>query len=292
MVDPFVRPVIRRCNARTVPIREAGPVTATLFRSPSEPLLCAMKTRLVRPTCGTRKGPAMPNIDLGARPLGTRQSRRGNQFAAGEPRDRRTDVRALQEILARHGVVCLRDQELTPAQYVAFAKLFGEIEPSTRERYWLPEQNEIYVISNVVENGRRSAIRTTVSSGTPTNTISSGRPPTRSSTASRRRRSAPTPVLSARASSTSRCPRPRRSGYSKISIIASHSKLNEVRAGEGKPVDESEFDKLPDVDPSAGAHASDLRRQVPLLQRRPRLEAARHGRGGADDAAAEPASQR
>ena len=63
------------------------------------------------------------------------------------------DVRALMEILARHGVVCLRDQDMTPAQYVAFAKLFGEIEPSTRERYWLPEQNEIYVISNVVENG-------------------------------------------------------------------------------------------------------------------------------------------
>ena len=58
------------------------------------------------------------------------------------------------EMLARHGVVCLRDQEMTPAQYVAFAKLFGEIEPSTRERYWLPEQNEIYVISNVVENGQ------------------------------------------------------------------------------------------------------------------------------------------
>ena len=56
-------------------------------------------------------------------------------------------------ILAKHGVVCLRDQEMTPAQYVAFAKLFGEIEPSTRERYWLPEQNEIYVISNVIVDG-------------------------------------------------------------------------------------------------------------------------------------------
>ena len=40
---------------------------------------------------------------------------------------------------------------------------------------------------------------------------------------------------------------PTRSGYGKISIVASHSKLNEVRANEGKPVDESEFDKLPDV---------------------------------------------
>jgi taurine dioxygenase len=35
--------------------------------------------------------------------------------------------------------------------------------------------------------------------------------------------------------------------YSGISVVASHSKLNEVRAKEGKPVDASEFDKLPDV---------------------------------------------
>jgi taurine dioxygenase len=56
--------------------------------------------------------------------------------------------------LATHGVAVLRDQQFSPADYVAFAKLFGEIEPSTREQYWLPEQNEVYVISNVVENGR------------------------------------------------------------------------------------------------------------------------------------------
>ena len=48
----------------------------------------------------------------------------------------------------------LRDQQPAPAQYVAFAKRFGELEPSTREQFWLPQQPEIYVISNVVENGK------------------------------------------------------------------------------------------------------------------------------------------
>ena len=134
----------------------------------------------------------MPDIDLGARPLGSSDlgveinSLQASRATAG-------DVRELQQILAKHGVVCLRNQELTPPQYVAFAKLFGEIEPSTRERYWLPEQNEIYVISNVVENGKPIGNRTTAFSGIPINITSSARPLTRSCTGSRRRRSAPIP---------------------------------------------------------------------------------------------------
>jgi taurine dioxygenase len=63
-------------------------------------------------------------------------------------------VEFLKQTLAIHGVAVLRDQNLKPAEYVAFAKLFGEIEPSTREQFWLKEQPEIYVISNVVENGK------------------------------------------------------------------------------------------------------------------------------------------
>lgn len=64
------------------------------------------------------------------------------------------DVKALATVLAEHGVAVLRGQRPRPAEYVAFAKLFGDLEPSTREQFWLPQQPEIYVISNVVENGR------------------------------------------------------------------------------------------------------------------------------------------
>jgi taurine dioxygenase len=156
-------------------------------------------------------------------------------------------VRGLMEILAKHGVICLRDQDLTPAQYVAFAKLFGEIEPSTRERYWLPEQNEIYVISNIVENGREL--------GNPndgffwhTDQYYFERP-----TAYTFLYGIETPPVGA---DTQFCstrelyeslPDADKDRYGKVSIVASHSKLNAVRAGEGKPVDESEFDMIPDV---------------------------------------------
>lgn len=59
------------------------------------------------------------------------------------------DIPVLQAALAEHGVLVLPQQNLRPAEYVALTKLFGELEPSTRESFWLKEQPEIYVISNV-----------------------------------------------------------------------------------------------------------------------------------------------
>jgi len=59
------------------------------------------------------------------------------------------DLPALQAALAEHGAIVLPEQKLRPAEYVALTKLFGELEPSTRESFWLKEQPEIYVISNV-----------------------------------------------------------------------------------------------------------------------------------------------
>jgi taurine dioxygenase len=56
--------------------------------------------------------------------------------------------------LADHGVLAFRNQDLAPEDYIRLATLFGEIEPSTREQYWHPQHSQIYVISNVVENGR------------------------------------------------------------------------------------------------------------------------------------------
>src|SRR5262245_44542200 len=156
-------------------------------------------------------------------------------------------VQALVRLLAEHGVVVLRDQELKPRDYVAFAKLFGEIEPSTRERYWLPEQQEIYVISNVVENGRPI--------GNPndgfawhTDQYYFERP-----TAYTFLYGIATPPVGA---DTQFCST--RTLYEElsdadtrkfgaISIIASHSKLSAIRAGEGKAVDQAEFDKCPDA---------------------------------------------
>src|SRR5262245_38242272 len=157
------------------------------------------------------------------------------------------EVQALMQLLARHGVVVLRDQELAPRDYVAFAKLFGEIEPSTRERYWLPEQNEIYVISNVVEHGRPI--------GNPndgfawhTDQYYFERP-----TAYTFLYGIETPPVGADTQFCStrtlyeELSEADKRKFNAISIIASHAKLSEVRASEGKAVDEAEFDKCPDV---------------------------------------------
>src|SRR5215475_7480006 len=171
--------------------------------------------------------------ELNARRVGTGVI--GVEISTLQARDATAaQVHALMQLLAEQGVVVLRDQELEPRDYVAFAKLFGEIEPSTRERYWLPEQNEIYVISNVVQNGRpignpndgffwhtdqyyfERPTAYTFLYGIET-------PPV----------GADTQFVSTRALYES-LPQAEKDKYAKISIVASHAKLNEVRAKEGK----------------------------------------------------------
>jgi taurine dioxygenase len=63
-------------------------------------------------------------------------------------------VEWIKKKLAAHGVLAFRQQTLKPEDYIRLTQLFGELEPSTREQYWHPQHPEIYVISNVVENGR------------------------------------------------------------------------------------------------------------------------------------------
>jgi taurine dioxygenase len=60
----------------------------------------------------------------------------------------------IKQKLADHGVLAFRGQTLKPTDYIRLTQLFGELEPSTREQFWHPDHPEIYVISNVVENGR------------------------------------------------------------------------------------------------------------------------------------------
>src|SRR5271154_34538 len=64
------------------------------------------------------------------------------------------DFDALRRALARHGVLVMRDQQLSPAELVQFSRRFGELEYHVLDQYWLAEQPEVYVISNIVENGK------------------------------------------------------------------------------------------------------------------------------------------
>jgi taurine dioxygenase len=48
----------------------------------------------------------------------------------------------------------IRDQRITPAQQLAFARRFGEIEFNYHSaKYGLPDHPEIYKISNITKDG-------------------------------------------------------------------------------------------------------------------------------------------
>ncbi len=64
------------------------------------------------------------------------------------------DFDALKRALAIHGVLVLRDQSVSPTELLAFSRRFGEVEYHVLDQYWLPAAPEVYVISNIVENGK------------------------------------------------------------------------------------------------------------------------------------------
>jgi len=61
--------------------------------------------------------------------------------------------RLLQE-LADRAVVLLRGQEITPEQHIAFSRRLGPLEEHVLSNFCLPGHPEIFVVSNIVENGR------------------------------------------------------------------------------------------------------------------------------------------
>jgi taurine dioxygenase len=60
----------------------------------------------------------------------------------------------LDQALLSHQMLAIRDQQLTPEAFIAFARRFGPIDLHVLDQYWMPGRPEIYVISNIVENGR------------------------------------------------------------------------------------------------------------------------------------------
>src|SRR5262245_62955563 len=72
---------------------------------------------------------------------------------AGQPLDP-PSAAALREALLRRQVLAIREQSLTPRQFVDFCRNFGELEPFFISAYSLPDCPEIYVLSNVRRDGR------------------------------------------------------------------------------------------------------------------------------------------
>ena len=67
------------------------------------------------------------------------------------------DEAVFREIVDRfheHEVVFFRNQQLTPDQHVAFSRRFGELEHHVRKDCCRPGFPELFVVSNILENGK------------------------------------------------------------------------------------------------------------------------------------------
>lgn len=65
-----------------------------------------------------------------------------------------TVFREIVDIFHEHEVVYFRNQSLTPEQHVAFSRRFGELEHHVRKDCCRPGYPELFVVSNVLENGK------------------------------------------------------------------------------------------------------------------------------------------
>lgn len=63
-------------------------------------------------------------------------------------------LRDIENALHEHEVIFFRDQHISPEQHVAFSRRFGELEKHLRVDCCKPGFPEIFVVSNVIENGK------------------------------------------------------------------------------------------------------------------------------------------
>ena len=60
----------------------------------------------------------------------------------------------VEDLFLEHKVLVFRDQTLTPAQHVRFSRCFGPLAHHVSKPYILPGNPYVYVVSNIVENGK------------------------------------------------------------------------------------------------------------------------------------------
>ena len=63
-------------------------------------------------------------------------------------------VRELHDALAENGILLFRDCRISPQQHIAFSGLFGPLETHVIGEFTLPGHPEIFVVSNVKEDGK------------------------------------------------------------------------------------------------------------------------------------------
>ena len=68
-------------------------------------------------------------------------------------------IASLTEALSNHCILLFRDQEMTPEQHIKFSEYFSDLEPHIADQFNLPDHPEIFVVSNIVEQGREIGAR-------------------------------------------------------------------------------------------------------------------------------------
>lgn len=68
--------------------------------------------------------------------------------------DEDSQFERIHQALLDHGVLAIRDQQITPEQHIAFSQRFGELEVHVLHQYLLPGHPEILLISNKRVNGK------------------------------------------------------------------------------------------------------------------------------------------
>lgn len=63
-------------------------------------------------------------------------------------------VQQLHKALAEHGLLLFRNADLAPQQHIAFSRQFGPLETHVVGEFNLPEHPEVFVVSNVMEEGK------------------------------------------------------------------------------------------------------------------------------------------
>lgn len=91
----------------------------------------------------------MPKVQRSTAPLGAEIL----GVDLSKPLDDAT-FREIVDLFHEHEVVFFRNQQLTPEQHVAFSQRFGELEHHVRKDCCRPGYPELFVVSNVIENGK------------------------------------------------------------------------------------------------------------------------------------------
>lgn len=101
----------------------------------------------VRSGAATTSTPDIRVVQLGP---GIGAEVKGVDIAAGV--DEKAFAR-VRHALNAHSVIVLRDQDITPAQQTAFAQRLGDLRVSFYNRYAVPNQPELSVVSNIKQDG-------------------------------------------------------------------------------------------------------------------------------------------